>query len=126
MSVKDWLTNKEGSRAQNDSVFGNIFDFINPKNKNFMSPEDRREWDITGMTWEATGSSIGEYSDAHLSFGGASVVGEVTIGNLIRLPDGTITSEAVAVCKLDGDQKRIPATVVATPFYDAEQTRVRA
>jgi aminomethyltransferase len=33
---------------------------------------------------------------------------------------------AVEVGKLDGYQKRIPATVVRFPFYDPEKTRVRA
>jgi aminomethyltransferase len=33
---------------------------------------------------------------------------------------------AVEVGKLDGHQKRIPATVVPFPFYDPEKTRVRA
>ena len=32
----------------------------------------------------------------------------------------------VEVGKLDGLQKRIPATVVRIPFYDPEKTRVRA
>ena len=32
----------------------------------------------------------------------------------------------VEVGKLDGQQKRIPATVVAIPFYDPEKTRVRS
>ena len=32
----------------------------------------------------------------------------------------------VEVGKLDGHQKRIPATVVRIPFYDPEKTRVRA
>ena len=32
----------------------------------------------------------------------------------------------VEVGKLDGHQKRIPATVVAIPFYDPEKTRVRS
>jgi aminomethyltransferase len=32
----------------------------------------------------------------------------------------------VEVGKLDGQQKRIPATVVAVPFYDPEKTRVRS
>ena len=33
---------------------------------------------------------------------------------------------AVEIGKLDGHQKRIPATVVRLPFYDPEKTRVRA
>jgi aminomethyltransferase len=33
---------------------------------------------------------------------------------------------AVEVGKLDGHQKRLPATVVRFPFYDPEKTRVRA
>ncbi len=33
---------------------------------------------------------------------------------------------AVEVGKLDGHQKRIPATVVRLPFYDPEKTRLRA
>ena len=33
---------------------------------------------------------------------------------------------AVEVGKLDGHQKRLPATVVAFPFYDPEKTRVRS
>jgi aminomethyltransferase len=33
---------------------------------------------------------------------------------------------SVEVGKLDGQQKRIPATVVPFPFYDPEKTRVRA
>jgi len=32
----------------------------------------------------------------------------------------------VEVGKLDGLQKRIPATVVRFPFYDAEKTRPRS
>jgi len=32
----------------------------------------------------------------------------------------------VEVGKLDGQQKRLPATVVPFPFYDPEKTRVRA
>jgi aminomethyltransferase len=32
----------------------------------------------------------------------------------------------VEVGKLDGHQKRIPATVVRFPFYDPEKTQVRA
>jgi aminomethyltransferase len=32
---------------------------------------------------------------------------------------------AVEVGKLDGEQKRIPATVVPFPFYDPEKKRVR-
>ena len=32
----------------------------------------------------------------------------------------------VEVGKLDGHQKRIPATVVAFPFYDPKKQRVRA
>jgi aminomethyltransferase len=32
----------------------------------------------------------------------------------------------VEIGKLDGHQKRIPATVVSLPFYDPEKTRVRA
>ena len=32
----------------------------------------------------------------------------------------------VEVGKLDGQQKRIPATVVTIPFYDPEKTRVRS
>ncbi len=32
----------------------------------------------------------------------------------------------VEVGKLDGHQKRIPATVVRFPFYDPDKTRVRA
>jgi aminomethyltransferase len=33
---------------------------------------------------------------------------------------------AVEVGKLDGLQKRIPATVVRIPFYDPEKTRPRS
>jgi len=33
---------------------------------------------------------------------------------------------AVEIGKLDGQQKRIPATVVAFPFYDPEKTRPRS
>ena len=33
---------------------------------------------------------------------------------------------AVEVGKLDGQQKRIKATVVGIPFYDAEKTRPRS
>jgi glycine cleavage system aminomethyltransferase T len=32
----------------------------------------------------------------------------------------------VEVGKIDGHQKRIPATVVRLPFYDPDKTRVRA
>ncbi len=32
----------------------------------------------------------------------------------------------VEVGKIDGHQKRIPAKVVAFPFYDPQKTRVRA
>jgi aminomethyltransferase len=32
----------------------------------------------------------------------------------------------VEVGKIDGHQKRIPATVVRIPFYDLDKTRVRA
>ena len=33
---------------------------------------------------------------------------------------------SVEVGKLDGQQKRIPATVVRFPFYDPEKTRPRS
>ncbi len=33
---------------------------------------------------------------------------------------------ALEVGKLDGQQKRIPATVVRFPFYDPEKTRPRS
>ncbi len=33
---------------------------------------------------------------------------------------------ALEVGKLDGHQKRIPATVVRFPFYDPDKTRVRS
>ena len=92
-----WFTNSGKPRERNDTKFGNIFDFINPKNKDFMSPEDRQEWDITGMRWEGTGGSSTdlEGTDAHLSFGGAGVVAVVTKGKLIRQSDGSFTIEAV-------------------------------
>ena len=92
-----WFTNSGNERERKDTKFGNIFDFINPKNKEFMSPEDRREWDITGMIWKGTGGSSDDIdaTDAHLSFGGATVVAVVTSGKLIRQSDGTVTIEAV-------------------------------
>ena len=42
-------------------------------------------------------------------------------GEVLDLP-----GSEVEVGKLDGQQKRIPATVVAFPFYDPEKTRVRS
>ena len=36
------------------------------------------------------------------------------------------TGTAVEVGKLDGQQKRLPATVVPFPFYDPNKERVRA
>jgi aminomethyltransferase len=69
--------------------------------------------------------------------GGRSQVGVITSGTrsptlrkniaLCRMAvqyaeDGT----AVEVGKLDGHQKRIPATVVRVPFYDPEKQRPRS
>jgi aminomethyltransferase len=68
---------------------------------------------------------------------GRSQVGEITSGT--RSP---ILKKNIALCrldvnyaelgtevevgKIDGHQKRIPATVVRFPHYDPEKTRVRA
>jgi aminomethyltransferase len=46
---------------------------------------------------------------------------------LCRLaPEYAAPGTSVEVGKLDGQQKRIPATVVSFPFVDPEKTRVRS
>ena len=69
-------------------------------------------------------------------FVGRQQVGEITSGTIsptlkknialcrMMVQHAEIGSE-VAVGKLDGQQKRIPANVVPFPFYDPKKTRVR-
>ena len=68
-------------------------------------------------------------------FHGRARIGEVTsatrspvLGKTIALArvDSAQTAGAVEIGKLDGHQKRIPATIVGFPHYDPEKLRVRA
>ena len=84
---------------------------------------------------ELQGNEPGAHGDCvHL---GRAQVGIITSGMLSPILRKNIalcrmdiayseTGTEVEVGKLDGHQKRIPATVVPFPFYDPEKTRVRA
>ena len=84
---------------------------------------------------ELTGGEPGVSGDG--VFVGRAQVGEITSGTIsptlrknialcrIAIQHSTIGVE-LEVGKLDGHQKRIPATVVRFPFYDPDKTRVRS
>ena len=81
------------------------------------------------------GNEIAEHGDR--VFVGRQQVGVVTSGTRSPILKSTIAlcrmavqfrdlGTEVEVGKLDGLQKRIPATVVRFPFYDPEKTRPRS
>ena len=93
---------------------------------------------IRSACWSGS-SSHGNETAAH---GNCVHVGRAQVGVITSACRSPILKKNIALCrmdvayaaigtevevgKLDGHQKRIPATVVRFPFYDPDKTRVRA
>ena len=86
---------------------------------------------------ELDGHEIGAHGDCVHTSGGRAQVGIITSGmrspilkKNIALSRMDVTHAEIGtkleIGKLDGHQKRIPATVVKFPFYDAEKLKPRS
>jgi aminomethyltransferase len=98
-----------------------------------LARKDSPQRTLVGL--ELAGNEPGAHGDG--VFVGRSQVGVVTSATRSPLLAKNIAlcrlavqhanlGTSVEVGKLDGQQKRIPATVVRFPFYDPDKTRVRA
>ncbi|MFK4752792.1 MULTISPECIES: DUF1989 domain-containing protein [Oceanospirillaceae] len=111
-------------------------DFIGRAALARQAPESRQK--LVGLIINSTQTvSHGDEVFFPLAGGGRFPVGVVTSATFSPLlkqqialcrvaPDAASPGTALEVGQLDGVQKRLPATVTTTPFYDPERTRVRS
>ncbi|MDO6682108.1 MULTISPECIES: DUF1989 domain-containing protein [unclassified Oceanobacter] len=111
-------------------------DFIGRAALARQAPESRQK--LVGLLIDSTETvSHGDEVYFPLAKGGRFPVGVVTSATFSPLlkqqialcrvaPDAAAPGTDLEVGQLDGVQKRIPAMVTTTPFYDPERTRVRS